>query len=84
MTWSVTNFIIQIIAGIVGGHAAAAAVHDHQFGALGHTIAGAAGGAVIEAHWSTERVTLGLKTDVQLMALCVILEVSYFTNAIGD
>ena len=28
-----------------GGHAAAAAVPDHQFGAPGHTIAGAAGGA---------------------------------------
>ena len=39
------HFIIQIVAGIAGGHAAAAAVHDHQFGALGHTIAGAAGGA---------------------------------------
>jgi uncharacterized membrane protein YeaQ/YmgE (transglycosylase-associated protein family) len=46
MTWTVTNFIIQVIAGIVGGHAAAAAVHDHKFGALGHTIAGAAGGAI--------------------------------------
>jgi len=46
MTWTVTNLIIQIIAGIAGGHAAAAAVHDHKFGALGHTIAGAAGGAV--------------------------------------
>jgi hypothetical protein len=46
MTWTVTNFIIQIIAGIAGGHAAAFVVHDHQFGALGHTVAGAAGGAI--------------------------------------
>jgi hypothetical protein len=45
MTW-VVNLIIQIIAGIAGGHAAAAAVHDHKFGALGHSVTGAAGGAI--------------------------------------
>lgn len=41
----VVNLIIHILAGILGGHAAAIAVRDHSFGALGHTIAGAAGGA---------------------------------------
>lgn len=46
MPWTATNLIIQIIAGILGGHAAAAVSKEHSFGALGHTIAGAAGGAI--------------------------------------
>ena len=46
MAWTVTNLIIQIIAGILGGHAAAAASKEHSFGVLGHTVAGAVGGAV--------------------------------------
>jgi uncharacterized membrane protein YeaQ/YmgE (transglycosylase-associated protein family) len=46
MTWTTTNLVIQIIAGILGGHAAAVASKEHSFGALGHTIAGAVGGAV--------------------------------------
>jgi uncharacterized membrane protein YeaQ/YmgE (transglycosylase-associated protein family) len=45
MTWSFTNVAIQIITGILGGHAAAAVVKEHSFGLLGHTIAGAIGGA---------------------------------------
>ena|SRR5215831_9796711 len=45
MTWSITNVVIQLVAGILGGHAAAAAVKEHSFGLLGHTAAGAAGGA---------------------------------------
>jgi uncharacterized membrane protein YeaQ/YmgE (transglycosylase-associated protein family) len=46
MTWTVTNLVIQIIAGILGGHAAAAAAKEHSFGAFGHTIVGALGGAL--------------------------------------
>jgi hypothetical protein len=46
MVWSATYLLIQIIAGILGGFAAAAAAHEHSFGALGHAIAGAAGGAL--------------------------------------
>jgi uncharacterized membrane protein YeaQ/YmgE (transglycosylase-associated protein family) len=46
MTWTVTNLAIQIIAGILGGHAAATAAKEHSFGALGHTIVGALGGAL--------------------------------------
>jgi uncharacterized membrane protein YeaQ/YmgE (transglycosylase-associated protein family) len=46
MNWTTTNLIIQIIAGILGGHGAAVASKEHSFGALGHTIAGAVGGAV--------------------------------------
>jgi hypothetical protein len=44
MTWTLTNLIIEIIAGIVGGHAIAAVAKEHSFGALGHTITGALGG----------------------------------------
>jgi ABC-type uncharacterized transport system permease subunit len=46
MTWTATNLVIQIIAGILGGHGVAVAAKEHSFGALGHTIAGAVGGAV--------------------------------------
>jgi hypothetical protein len=45
MTWTLTNLIIEIIPGIVGGHAIAAVAKEHTFGALGHTITGALGGA---------------------------------------
>ena len=46
MDWSFTNLLIQIVAGVVGGHAAAIALKEHSFGALGHTVAGAIGGAL--------------------------------------
>jgi uncharacterized membrane protein YeaQ/YmgE (transglycosylase-associated protein family) len=46
MTWSVTYLVIQIIAGVLGGHAAAGLAHGHSFGVFGHTIAGAAAGAL--------------------------------------
>jgi uncharacterized membrane protein YeaQ/YmgE (transglycosylase-associated protein family) len=46
MTWTTTNLVIQIIAGILGGHGAAVAAKEHSFGAIGHTIVGAVGGAV--------------------------------------
>jgi uncharacterized membrane protein YeaQ/YmgE (transglycosylase-associated protein family) len=46
MPWTFTHLVIQIITGILGGHAAAAASKEHSSGALGHTIAGAAGGAL--------------------------------------
>jgi uncharacterized membrane protein YeaQ/YmgE (transglycosylase-associated protein family) len=45
MTWTLTNLVIEIIAGIVGAHAIAAAAKEHSFGVIGHTIAGAVGGA---------------------------------------
>jgi uncharacterized membrane protein YeaQ/YmgE (transglycosylase-associated protein family) len=45
MNWTFTNLIIEIIAGIVGGHVGALASREHSFGALGHTITGAIGGA---------------------------------------
>jgi uncharacterized membrane protein YeaQ/YmgE (transglycosylase-associated protein family) len=43
--WTVTNFLIEVVAGILGGHAAAVVSSEHSFGALGHTIAGMIGGA---------------------------------------
>lgn len=46
MTWTVTNLVIQLIAGIVGGNAAAALAQEHSFGAFGHSIAGAIAGAL--------------------------------------
>ncbi len=45
MIWTVTNLVIEIIAGIIGAHAISAAVKEYSFGVIGHTIAGAAGGA---------------------------------------
>jgi uncharacterized membrane protein YeaQ/YmgE (transglycosylase-associated protein family) len=45
MTWTVTNLVIEIIAGIVGAHAISAAAKEYSFGVIGHTIAGAVGGA---------------------------------------
>lgn len=44
MTWTVTNLLIQVIAAIVGGNAAAIVAKEHAFGALGHTITGTIGG----------------------------------------
>jgi hypothetical protein len=46
MTWTLANLVIQVVTGILGGHAAAAAVKEHGFGLLGHTIAGAVGGGL--------------------------------------
>ena len=46
MTWTLANLIFQIVGGILGGHAIAAAVAEHSFGALGHTAAGAIGGCL--------------------------------------
>jgi hypothetical protein len=43
MTSTLTSLVIQIIAGLAGGHVAAAAVHEHAFGAIGHTITSLAG-----------------------------------------
>ena len=45
MTWTLTNLIIEIVAGVVGGHGIAAAAKEHSFGGLGHTVTGALGGA---------------------------------------
>jgi uncharacterized membrane protein YeaQ/YmgE (transglycosylase-associated protein family) len=41
---TIINLIIQLIAGVVGGNAAGAALKDYNLGNLGNTIAGAIGG----------------------------------------
>jgi uncharacterized membrane protein YeaQ/YmgE (transglycosylase-associated protein family) len=46
MAWSITFLVVQIVAGILGANAAATAVKDHNFGLIGHTIAGAVGGGL--------------------------------------
>ena len=46
MSGTLINLIIQKIAGVVGGHAAGAALKNYTLGAIGNTIAGAIGGAV--------------------------------------
>lgn len=46
MTWTVTNLLIEIVAGIAGAHAIAAIAKEHSFGAIGHTVTGAVGGAL--------------------------------------
>jgi hypothetical protein len=53
MPWTLANLVIQIITGILGGHGAAAASKEHSFGAVGHTIAGAAGGALSGTFFQT-------------------------------
>jgi len=45
MSSTLIALIIQVIAGIAGGHAAGAAMKDVNLGGLGNTIAGAVGGA---------------------------------------
>jgi hypothetical protein len=46
MEWSLANLLIQLFAGVLGGHAAASASKEHSFGAFGHTVTGALGGAL--------------------------------------
>ena len=38
------NLIIQLVSGVVGGHAVGAALKDYNLGGVGNTIAGAIGG----------------------------------------
>ena len=45
MDWT-TNLIVQIVAGFVGAHLAAAALHEQRFGWLGHSLVGAIAGAI--------------------------------------
>jgi hypothetical protein len=45
MTWTITNLLIEIVAGIAGSHFAAVAASDYSFGKLGHSVVGAIGGS---------------------------------------
>jgi hypothetical protein len=46
MTWSVMNLVIETIAGMFGGHMAAASVGESRISALGRSLVGAVGGAI--------------------------------------
>jgi len=46
MSGTFIDLIIQIVAGVIGGHAAGAALKNFTLGAIGNTIAGAIGGVV--------------------------------------
>ena len=46
MSGALINLIIQIIAGVIGGHAAGATLKNYTLGAVGNTIAGAVGGII--------------------------------------
>ena len=46
MTWTMTNLVIEIIAGIVGAHIVALGARVPNFGALGRSVVGAIGGCV--------------------------------------
>jgi len=58
MAWTFSNLLIQLVTGILGGHIAAAAAHEHSFGAFGHTIAGAVGGGLSGAFLQTFAATV--------------------------
>ena len=46
MDWTTTNLIVQIVAGFAGAHLAAAALHEHHFGWIGHSLAGLIAGGL--------------------------------------
>ncbi len=46
MSGTLIDLIIQIVAGVIGGHAAGATLKNYTLGAVGNTIAGAIGGVV--------------------------------------
>jgi hypothetical protein len=57
-TWTLTNLILQAGAGVLGALAVAGTVKDHNFGFLGHVIAGAAGGGLSGYFAQLSAVTL--------------------------
>lgn len=44
--WTITNLIVQAIAGFLGAHAAATVAHEHHFGAIGHSLVGLISGTL--------------------------------------
>jgi hypothetical protein len=44
MSETLINLVIQLVAGLIGGNAAGAALKDYDLGKLGNSIAGALGG----------------------------------------
>ena len=64
MTWTLTSLVIQIIAGLIGGHVAAVATHEHSFGAVGHTVAGLVGGFLSGYFLQTLAITMVTSTGL--------------------
>lgn len=44
--WTITNLVIEAIAGVLGAHAAATVAHEHRFGFMGHSLVGLIAGAL--------------------------------------
>ncbi len=69
MLWTTTSLYIQIVAGFVGAHLAAAVVRDHAFGFWGHTavglIAGALGGYFLQTYAVTVVTGNGSLNDIR-------------------
>jgi hypothetical protein len=58
MTWTLTNLIVQIVAGLFGAHIAAAAAHEHRFGFWGHSLVGLVGGTLSGLFLQTYAITV--------------------------
>jgi hypothetical protein len=44
--WTITNIVVQAVAGILGAHIAAAAAREFRFGFIGHSIVGLIAGTL--------------------------------------
>jgi hypothetical protein len=55
--WSVTNLVIQALAGVAGAHAAASVAHEHKFGFSGHSLVGLIAGALSDYFLQVVAVT---------------------------
>ncbi|MBR1215231.1 hypothetical protein [Bradyrhizobium sp. JYMT SZCCT0180] len=76
MAWTVTNLIVQIIAGLAGAHIAAAAAHEHRFGFWGHSLvglmSGALGGSLLQVYAMTVVTgsgSLNVPTNAETIAI---------------
>ena len=58
MAWTLANLAIQIVAGLIGAHIAAAAAHKHRFGFWGHSLVGLAAGGLSGLVLQTYAVTV--------------------------
>ena len=57
MDWT-TGLIVQIVTGLAGAHVAAAALHEHRFGWLGHSLVGLIAGALSGYFLQTMALTI--------------------------
>ena len=58
MQWTTTSLLIQVFAGVIGAHLAAAVVREHAFGFWGHTLVGLIAGAIGGYFLQTYAITL--------------------------